>query len=86
MKAFQRELIIAGTIILITVIGLVPLVYAVGNKTLGPYGEDGTLGKYVGDVFGALAKGDAGIWFFIATPLIAISIVRLGIKVARQIK
>lgn len=86
MKAFQRELIIAGTIILITVIGLVPLVYAVGNKTLGPYGEDGTLGEYVGDVFGALAKGDAGIWFFIATPLIAISIVRLGIKVARQIK
>ncbi|MEO1582436.1 MAG: hypothetical protein AAFR91_11360 [Pseudomonadota bacterium] len=86
MKTFQRELIIAGSIVLITLIGLVPLVYAVGNKTLGPYGDDGSLGRYVGDVFGALTRGDAGVWFFIATPLIALSVVRLGIRLARQIK
>ena len=85
MKLLKRELIISLVIVLATVLLLFPITYFVGTRTFGGYGEDGSLGGYLGSLFSALADGDPAIWFFTLTPLIAIAILRLGWALFRRI-
>ncbi len=85
MKALKREAIVALVILVATVFILFPATYFVGTKTLGDYGSDGTLGRYLGSLFSELGQGNPAIWFFTLTPLLAISILRLGIFSFRRI-
>ncbi|MEM7610185.1 MAG: hypothetical protein AAF270_00700 [Pseudomonadota bacterium] len=78
MRQIKRELIIAAVILVATVVVLFPITYVVGGKTLGPFGEDGSLGDFMGSLFVALADGNLAIWFFLLTPLAAIAVVRVG--------
>lgn len=81
----KREAIIAGCILLATVALVFPAAYVVGGKTLGPYGDGGTLGSWFGSLFAELASGSPSIWFFALSPLLAVTIMRAGIALARKI-
>lgn len=85
LKFLRREAIVTAVILLATVAVVFPAAYIVGGKTLGPYGDDGSLGSWFGSLFSALASGNAAIWFFALSPLAAISVLRLGIAAARRI-
>ncbi|MEL7296164.1 MAG: hypothetical protein AAGJ86_00815 [Pseudomonadota bacterium] len=78
MRALKRELLIAGVILLLTLIVVFPLTYVIGSKALGSYGEDGTLTMFVGSLFSELGEGNQAIWFFLLSPLLAISVTRVG--------
>ncbi|MEM7762717.1 MAG: hypothetical protein AAF290_01435 [Pseudomonadota bacterium] len=78
MRALKRELVIAGIILLLTLVVVFPLTYVIGSKTLGSYGDDGTLGSFVGSLFSELGAGNQAIWFFLLSPLLAISVTRIG--------
>ncbi|MEL7310186.1 MAG: hypothetical protein AAFN07_01635 [Pseudomonadota bacterium] len=84
-KLLRRELVVMLVILAATLLILVPAVYWVGGNTLGPYGDSGTLGTYVSDVAGSLSGGDRGMWFFVVTPFLSISVLRLGFAWARKI-
>ena len=85
MKTVKREVIVALIILAATIVILFPATYFVGTRTLGNYGDDGTLGRYLGSLFVELGQGNPAIWFFALTPLLAISILRLGISGFRRI-
>lgn len=84
-KLLKRELIVTLVIVLATLVLLFPITYFVGARTFGGYAEDGSLGSYLGSLFSALANGEPAIWFFTLTPLLAISILRLGLAAYRRI-
>ncbi|MEM9173073.1 MAG: hypothetical protein AAGA84_10250 [Pseudomonadota bacterium] len=77
-KALRRELIILAATLALTVFAVVPLTYVVGSKTLGEYAGGGSFGRYLADLTGSLAGGDAAMWFFMLSPLLALCIVRVG--------
>ena len=85
LKTLRRESLIALVIVVVTFVGVLPLSYYVGQKTIGPFGDDGSLSEYLGSIANALGSGDGGVWFFIATPLLAITVVRAGWKLAAAV-
>ncbi|MEL7024774.1 MAG: hypothetical protein AAGL69_13625 [Pseudomonadota bacterium] len=84
-KLLRRELVVMLIILAATLLLLVPAVYWVGGKTLGPYGDSGSLGAYISAVFASLSQGDRGMWFFVVTPFLTISVLRLGLAWTRRI-
>src|SRR5689334_17049859 len=52
-------------------------IFAVGGALLGPYGENGGLGRFYGDFFGDLAEPSIRAWAIALGPLALISILRL---------
>ncbi len=85
LKFLRREAIVTAIILVATVAIVFPAAYFVGGKTFGPYGQDGSLGSWLGSLFSALADGNPAIWFFALSPLAAIIVLRLGIAAARRI-
>ena len=85
IKLLRREAIIAACILVATLIVVYPAAYYAGSRTLGAFGEAGTLGAWMASLFAALADGNAAIWFFTLSPLLAVSVLRAGIAAARRI-
>lgn len=85
MGSIKREGTIAIVIVALTIAIIFPLTFFVGARTLGPYGADGGLGQFMGSLLNALGDGSAAIWFFLLTPLLAISTVRLGWLIFRRL-
>lgn len=85
LKGLKREAIVAGVIVVATLALVFPLAYYVGGKTLGAYGDGGSLGDWYRSLLGAMANGDLAIWFFFVTPLLTVTVVRLGITLFRKI-
>lgn len=52
-------------------------IFFVGGALLGPYGDDGGLGRFYGDFFGDLAEPSVRAWAIALGPLILISLLRL---------
>ncbi|MEL6446848.1 MAG: hypothetical protein AAFQ62_02750 [Pseudomonadota bacterium] len=84
-KFIKREAIIAGGILLATIVLVFPAAYLAGTKTFGPFGDNGTLGRWLGSLFSELAAGSPAIWFFALSPLLAITVLRAGIALVRKI-
>ena len=82
----KKEAIIAAIILAVTLVLIVPLAVIVGGTTLGEYAGSPGMTGYLGDVFGALAAGDAAIWFFVLSPLLALSLLRAGFGVAKRVQ
>jgi hypothetical protein len=62
------------------VVGLLVLpatIFFVGGALLGPYGDDGGLGRFYGDFFGDLAEPSVRAWAIALGPLVLISLLRL---------
>jgi hypothetical protein len=72
--------LIAGSVLLALGLFAVPaVVYLVGVKLLGAYGEGAgaSLGTFYADFFGDLASGTGRAWSLALGPLVLISLVRL---------
>ena len=52
-------------------------IFAVGGSLLGPYGDNGGLGRFYGDFFGDLAEPSVRAWTIALGPLVLISLLRL---------
>ena len=74
----RKELTLVAVILGLTLMVLVPVTYLVGSKTLGPYAGGEGLQGYVGAVLSSLATGNLALWFFVFSPLIAITVLRVG--------
>lgn len=79
MKQFiRKELTLLAVTLGLTFLVVVPLTFFVGSKTLGTYaGGEGLLG-YVGAVLTSLADGNLALWFFIFSPVLALTVLRVG--------
>lgn len=78
VSPLKRELLISGLILVCTLVILLPVTYLVGVKTFGEYQGGGSLWRFVGSIFSELSTGNLAIWFFMFSPLLAISIARFG--------
>ena len=52
-------------------------IFFVGGALLGPYGDNGGVGRFYGDFFGDLAEPSARAWAIALGPLVLISLLRL---------
>jgi hypothetical protein len=52
-------------------------IFIVGGALLGPYGDNGGLGRFYGDFFGDLAEPSVRAWMIALGPLTLISLLRL---------
>ena len=71
------EVIFASIWIAIGLFALPAIIFAVGGALLGPYGDNGGLGRFYGDFFGDLAEPAVRAWAIALGPLALISILRL---------
>src|ERR1044072_2244977 len=71
------ELIFTAVWLLIGLIVLPAAIFSVGGSLLGPYGDNGGLGRFYGDFFGDLAEPSVRAWALALGPLVLISILRL---------
>lgn len=71
------ELIFASIWLAIGLFALPALIFAVGGALLGPYGDNGGLGRFYGDFFGDLAEPSPRAWSIALGPLLLISMLRL---------
>ncbi|MEO0574402.1 MAG: hypothetical protein AAF004_02985 [Pseudomonadota bacterium] len=86
LKRAKKELIIVAIVLSATVLIVLPLVYVVGGKTLGAYGGSSGMTGYIADVFRSLGSGDGAMWFFMLSPILALTLLRAGMGVARRVR
>ena len=78
------ELIFAGIWLAVGLLLLPALIFIVGGSLLGPYGDNGGLGRFYGDFFGDLAEPSVRAWMIALGPLVLISTLRLIFVGARR--
>jgi hypothetical protein len=71
------ELIFASIWLAVGLFVLPATIFTVGGALLGPYGENGGLGRFYGDFFGDLAEPSVRAWAIALGPLALISLLRL---------
>jgi hypothetical protein len=71
------ELIFASIWLAVGLFVLPATIFVVGGAVLGPYGDDGGLGRFYGDFFGDLAEPSVRAWAIALGPLALVSILRL---------
>jgi len=76
-RRVRFELIFAAIWLGVGLLLLPALIFAVGGSLLGPYGDNGGLGRFYGDFFGDLGEPSVRAWAIALGPLVLISILRL---------
>ena len=76
-RRVRFELIFASIWLAVGLFAVPALIFAVGGSLLGPYGENGGLGRFYGDFFGDLAEPSVRAWAIALAPLMLITILRL---------
>jgi len=73
------ELILGSVLLALGLFAVPAIVYWVGIKLLGPYGEGAgvSLSTFYADFFGDLASGTGRAWNLALGPLVLVSLVRL---------
>jgi hypothetical protein len=71
------ELIFGSVLLAFGLFAVPAVVYLVGIKLLGPYGEGAGLGTFYVNFFADLASGIGRAWNLALGPLVAVSLVRL---------
>jgi hypothetical protein len=71
------EVIFASIWLAVGLFVLPATIFAVGGALLGPYGDNGGLGRFYGDFFGDLAEPSVRAWAIALGPLALVSILRL---------
>jgi hypothetical protein len=70
------ELILGSVLLAVGLFAVPAVVYLVGIKLLGPYGDGAGLATFYGDFFGDLASGVGRAWSLTLGPLVLISLLR----------
>jgi hypothetical protein len=71
------EVIFASIWLAVGLFVLPATIFIVGGALLGPYGDNGGLGRFYGDFFGDLAEPSVRAWAIALGPLTLISLLRL---------
>jgi hypothetical protein len=71
------ETILASIWLAVGLFVLPAAIFAVGGALLGPYGDNGRLGRFYGDFFGDLAEPSVRAWAIALGPLVLVSLLRL---------
>jgi hypothetical protein len=71
------EVIFASIWLAVGLFVLPATIFIVGGALLGPYGDDGGLGRFYGDFFGDLAEPSVRAWAIALGPLVLVSLLRL---------
>jgi hypothetical protein len=71
------EAIFASIWLAVGLLVLPATIFFVGGALLGPYGDDGGLGRFYGDFFGDLGEPSVRAWAIALGPLVLISLLRL---------
>ena len=76
----RLELILGSVLLALGLFAVPAIVYWVGIKLLGPYGDgaDVGLGTFYADFFGDLASGTGRAWSLALGPLVLVSLVVQG--------
>src|SRR5262245_4540677 len=76
-RRVRFELIFAAVWLVVGLLLWPALIFTVGGSLLGPYGDNGGLGRFYGDFFGDLGEPSVRAWAIALGPLVLISILRL---------
>ena len=76
-RRVRFEVIFTSIWLLFGLIAMPALIFAVGGSMLGPYGDNGGLGRFYGDFLGDLAEPSVRAWSLALGPLVLITILRL---------
>jgi hypothetical protein len=76
-RRVRFELILASIWLAVGLFAVPATIFAVGGALLGPYGDNGGLGRFYGDFFGDLAEPSVRAWMIALGPLVLISLLRL---------
>lgn len=76
-RRVRFEVIFTSIWLLFGLIAMPALIFTVGGSMLGPYGDNGGLGRFYGDFLGDLAEPSVRAWSLALGPLVLISILRL---------
>src|ERR1044071_10234480 len=76
-RRVRFEAIFASIWLAVGLFVLPAAIFAVGGALLGPYGENGRLGRFYGDFFGDLAEPSMRAWAIVLGPLALVSVLRL---------
>jgi hypothetical protein len=76
-RRVRFEAIFASIWLAIGLFVLPAAIFSVGGALLGPYGDNGGLGRFYGDFFGDLAEPSIRAWAIALGPLALISVLRL---------
>jgi hypothetical protein len=76
-RRVRFEAIFASIWLAVGLFVLPAAIFSVGGALLGPYGDNGGLGRFYGDFFGDLAEPSLRAWAIALGPLALISILRL---------
>ena len=76
-RRLRFEVIVASIWLAVGLFVLPATIFAVGGALLGPYGDNGGLGRFYGDFFGDLAEPSVRTWAIALGPLVLISLLRL---------
>jgi hypothetical protein len=71
------EAIFASIWLVVGLLVLPAAIFMVGGALLGPYGDNGGLGRFYGDFFGDLAEPSVRAWSIALGPLVLITLLRL---------
>ena len=71
------EVIFTSIWLAVGLFALPATIFIVGGALLGPYGDNGGLGRFYGDFFGDLAEPSVRAWAIALGPLTLISLLRL---------
>jgi hypothetical protein len=76
-RRVRFELIFASIWLAVGLFAVPATIFAVGGALLGPYGDNGGLGRFYGDFFGDLAEPSVRAWAIALSPLVLVSLLRL---------
>lgn len=76
-RRVRFELIFTSIWLAVGLLALPATIFTVGGSLLGPYGDNGGLGRFYGDFFGDLAEPSVRAWTIALGPLVLISLLRL---------
>ena len=80
----RRELILAAAMLLVGVAAIPPLIFTVGNRSIGPY-AGGALGAFMERFFKGLAAGSVAFWMVALGPYVAVLLLRLLVVLGRRL-
>ena len=83
MQTLKSELVLAAALFAAGLLLLPLAIFWVGQFVVGAYEGDG-VGDLIGSIWSGLGQGDATAWILVASPYIAIQLIRAAYRLLRR--